>query len=287
MDFKNLFREYVIPWFFLSLGAVLAAFSLEEFLVPATILDGGVTGISMILHQLTAKSLSLFILVLNVPFLLVGFQQFGKWFVVRAAYAMALFSAMLEVFRPMEHVTEDPLLAVVFGGLLLGTGVGLVLRSGGCLDGTETVALLISKKFGISLGQIVLFMNVIIYGCAGLLFGWDRALYSLLTYFISSKVIDMVEEGLEQGKAAMIITDCAGEIADAIYTRLGRTCTLLHGEGLISGHKVVLYCVVTRMEIPEIRKILKEQDISSFMTVTDLSEIYGNHIKQFKEENDS
>lgn len=114
------------------------------------------------------------------------------------------------------------------------------------------------------------------------MFGWDRALYSLLTYFISSKVIDMVEMGLEQAKAAMIITDQAENIANTIYSRLGRTCTLLQGKGLISGEKVVLYCVVTRIELPEIRKILKKQDGSSFMTVTDLSEIYGNHMKCYK-----
>ena len=118
---------------------------------------------------------------------------------------------------------------------------------------------------------------------AGLLFGLDRALYSLLTYFITSKIIDMVENGMEQGKAVMIITDEGRHIADALYTQLGRTCTLMDGRGLISGQKVVLYCVITRIEIPAVKKIIHEMDGSAFVTITDVSEIIGQHIKQTRE----
>ena len=157
------------------------------------------------------------------------------------------------------------------------------MKSGGCVDGVDTVSLLLSKKTQFSTGQIILFFNLIIYSCAGLIFGPDRALYSLLTYFITSKVIDIVETGFEQAKAVMIITENGERIAETIYRRLGRTVTLLEGEGLISGKKIVLYCVVTRIELSELKRIIKDDDGSAFVTISDVSEIVGTHIKKKKE----
>lgn len=264
----------------IAVGVTIAAFALEEFLIPSTILDGGITGISIILNQLTKKSISLFVIVINLPFLILGFKQLGWRFLIRGTYGMVLFSIMLELFRDVPEITHTELLAVVFGGVMLGAGVGTVLRYGSCLDGTEIVALLLSKKTNFSVGQIIFVINIVIYAAAGILFGWDRAMYSLLTYFITFKVIDMVEEGMEQAKAVMIITNEGKNIADSLYNQLGRTCTLLEGTGLISGKKVVLYCVVTRIELAELKRIIKEDDESAFVTVTDVSEIIGKHIKQ-------
>ena len=199
---------------------------------------------------------------------------------------MILFSIALSVFTDLRYVTEEALLGVVFGGVLLGLGVGFVLRGGGCLDGTETIALLLSKKTSFSVGQVVFIINIFIYATAGILFGWDRALYSLLTYFISFKIIDMVEEGLDQGKAAMIITQNGEELADEIYKKLGRTCTLMDGQGLISSDKkCILYCVITRIEVATLRKIVSESNESAFVTITDVSEIVGNHVKKTPGEN--
>ena len=140
--------------------------------------------------------------------------------------------------------------------------------------------MLLSQRVPFSTGQIVLGFNIVIYAAAGLLFGLDRALYSLLTYFITSKIIDMVQNGMEQGKAVTIITNEGKQIADALYTRLGRTCTLLEGRGLISGEKVVLYCVVTRIEVATVKQIIHAMDGTAFVTITDVSEILGQHIKQ-------
>ena len=140
--------------------------------------------------------------------------------------------------------------------------------------------MLLSRRVPFSTGQIVLGFNIVIYAAAGLLFGLDRALYSLLTYFITSKIIDMVQNGMEQGKAVTIITNEGKQIADALYSRLGRTCTLLEGRGLISGEKVVLYCVVTRIELATVKQIIHAMDGSAFVTITDVSEILGQHIKQ-------
>ena len=269
----------------LVVGAMIAAFSIEEFLVPCTILDGGVVGISIMINNLSKIPLGVLTLVLNIPFLVVGMRKLGIEFIAKSAAAMVTFSIFLGIFAPLTNMTQDYLLAVCFGGVFLGIGVGLVIRSGGCLDGTETVAIFLNRRFNLPVGQTVLFINVIIYTIAGFLFGFDRAMYSLLTYFITSKVIDFVETGVEQAKAAMIITNEGRSIADEIYKKMGRTVTMLEGEGLISGKKVVLYCVLNRLEIYELKHLIKEVDASAFITISDVSEIIGNHIKK-KADND-
>ena len=280
---NRIFRQWIAPLFFITVGAVIAAFALEEFLVPFKILDGGVVGISMIISQLSGLPLGVLTIVLNIPFMILGFKRLGMRFLVKAIYAMVIFSVFLGIFEDMKEVTDKEILVVAFGGVLLGIGVGLILRYGGCLDGTEIVAMFLSKNTEFSVGQIVLFFNIVIYGVAGMLFGLDRALYSLLTYFITSKVIDIVENGMEQGKSVMIITDHGKDIADKIYSQLGRTCTQMEGKGMVSnGKKTVLYCVITRVEVPAIKKIISDADVSAFMTISDVSEIVGNHIKKRK-----
>lgn len=279
---KSKIVQYIYSCILITVGAVIAAFAIEEFLVAKQILDGGIVGISIILNQLTGIRLSIFIVILNIPFLILGLKMLGKTFACKAAYAMIIFSVFLVVFEKMPEITDDPLLATAYGGLFLGLGVGIIIRSGGCVDGIDTVSLLLSKKTQFSTGQIILFFNLIIYSVAGLFFGPDRALYSLLTYFITSKVIDIVETGFEQAKAVMIITENGDSIADNIYKYLGRTVTMLEGEGLISGKKVVLYCVVTRLELSGLKRIVKEDDNSAFVTISDVSEIVGRHIKKKK-----
>ena len=276
----KLYMREAFSYVMLVAGAALAAFSIEEFLVPCTILDGGIVGISIMVNNLSGISLSILTLVFNVPFLIVGFRKLGMKFIAKSAVAMVAFSSFLEVFAPLTDMTQDYLLAVCFGGVFLGVGVGFVIRSGGCLDGTETVAIFLNRSFNFPVGRTVLFINGVIYTVAGFLFGFDRAMYSLLTYFITSKVIDFVETGVEQAKAAMIITNEGRGIADAIYRKMGRTVTILEGEGLISGKKVILYCVLNRFEIYELRQLIKEVDTSAFITVSDVSEIIGNHIKR-------
>ena len=273
-----------LSFLLITLGATLAALALEIFLVPNNIIDGGIIGISIMISYITKVKLSILTFVLNIPFLILGYKQLGKSFLIKAAYAMLVFSILLEQFKPVPELTNDILLATVFGGLLLGIGVGFVIKFGACLDGTEVVAILINKKTSFSVGQVVMFLNFFIYSTSGLLFGWDRALYSILTYFITFKIIDMVSEGFEQAKAAMIITNHGEEIANSIYKHLGRTVTMLEWEGLISGKKVVLYAVVTRIEIPELKRIVAADDYSAFVTITDVNEIVGKHIKKKKGE---
>lgn len=270
----------IINFIFIGLGAAIAAFAIEEFLVPCLILDGGVVGISIIINNLSNIPLGLLTLILNIPFLIIGSKKLGKSFFVKSIYAMIIFSGCLEIFEDFVNATSDYLLAVAFGGVILGIGVGIVIRFGGCLDGTESVAILLNKKLGIPVGQIILGINVIIYATAGILFGLDRAMYSLLTYFITSRVLDIIENGINKAKAAMIITNDANTVSDMIYKRLGRTVTIMEGEGLVSGKKAVVYCVLTRFEIQELKNIINDIDASAFVSVSDVSEIIGNHIKQ-------
>lgn len=274
--------QVLVSFIMLTVGAILSAYALETFLIPNTILDGGVTGISIIISKLTQIPLSLLVLLLNIPFVYIGYRNMGIGFLIRAIYSMVLFSAALSYFSSLEEVTHQILLATVFGGAILGIGVGLVIHFGGCIDGTESVALVISKRTPLSVGQVVLLFNLVIYLAAGLIFGIDRALYSLLTYFITFKVIDFVSEGLDQEKAALIITEKGTDMADEIFKRLGRTVTKLKGKGLITGEKEVLYCVLTRIEVYELKKICQEMDQSSFITILEVSEIIGEHIKSNK-----
>ncbi len=215
-------KQILVRYINIILGAIVAAFALEEFLVPANILDGGIVGTSIIISSITPISLSILTVCLNLPFVLVGAKQLEKKsFLPRTIVAMGVFSLFLEIFNRWHYdATYDALLATVFGGLILGAGVGLIIRNGGCLDGTETVAIMVAKKPSLSVGQIVLVCNIIIYLIAGILFGLDRALYSLLTYFITSRIVDHINTGLDQGKAVMIITNQGRVIAEDIYKTL-------------------------------------------------------------------
>lgn len=278
--FYNPKFRLIVDFIGIAVGACIAAFAIEEFLVPCTILDGGVVGVGIMINNLTHIPLSLLTVVFNIPFLIIGSRKMGKMFIAKSSFGMICFSFFLAIFAPLRDATHEYLLAVSFGGVVLGVGVGLVIRFGGCLDGTETVAILLNKKFKFSVGKVVLIFNIFIFIVAGFLFGFDRAMYSLLTYFITSKVLDIVENGMEQAKAAMIITNDAKEIANQIFQKLGRTVTIMEGEGLVSGKKVVLYCVLTRFEIHALKDIIEDVDSSAFIAVSDVSEIIGTHIKK-------
>ena len=275
LSLKDLF-DYIV----ILCGAALAAFAVECVLVPNSILDGGVTGISIIINILTDFKLSILVMLINIPFIYIGFRNLGTEFLVKTIFSIICFSILLDVFNNLDYVlTDNNILATVYGSLILGLGVGLIIKNGGCVDGTESLGIVISKKLNISVGQFVLVCNTIIFSVAGFFFGIDRALYSLLAYFITSRVVDTVSSELEKGKAAVIICNDGKSIADKIFKKIGRTCTLIKGSGLISGEKDVLYCVLTRMEIFELKRIVLLEDQSAFISIVEVSEIIGNHIK--------
>ena len=278
---KHNIRKKVSKFIFLFLGAVIAAAGLEIFLVPNNIIDGGIVGISIITSYLSDIPLGVFTFALNVPFLIIGYKQIGKSFVIQSLFSITTFSVFVSVFERVPKLTSDILLATVFGGIILGAGVGLILRSGGSLDGSEIIAIILNKKTLLSVGQIVMVINVFIFSCAALVLGWDRALYSMLAYFVAHKAIDIVIDGFDESKAVIIVSDNGEEIAEAITARLGRGVTFLEGYGGFSrDKKVILYSVVTRLEISKLRSIINDKDENAFVTINDVADVMGGEHKK-------
>ena len=182
---------------FITIGAVLMAVALEVFLVPNYILDGGITGISIILSHITGWRLGIFIFLLNLPFIYIGYKQIGKTFALTTLYGIIVLSITSVLLHNVMIVTDDLLLVTVFGGIVLGMGVGIVIRYGGSLDGTEILSILLTNKLPFSVGEIIMFFNFFIFAAAGFIFSWERAMYSIITYFIAYKVIDIIIEGFK------------------------------------------------------------------------------------------
>lgn len=272
--------KFVINMFFVTLGAIIAAFALEAFLVPNQVIDGGIIGISMIISHVTKFNLGLLVIILNAPFILFALKKMGKMFVFKTAYASIILALALNFFHHYK-ITGDLLLTTVFGGIILGTGVGLILKNDGSLDGTEILSLLISKKFGFSVGEFIMCVNLFIYLVAGKVFGWENAMYSILTYFIASKVIDVVMEGLNSSKSVRIISDEAGLIGNALIEQLDISVTYLKGIGGYSGQdKDLIYCVISRLELPKMLAIIKEIDPKAFVSIVDVHEVYGGKFRK-------
>lgn len=265
----------------ITLGAFLMAVGLEIFLVPNQVIDGGVTGISIMLSHLTGIKLGIFLFLLNLPFVYLGYKQFGKTFAISTVFGIIMLSIFATLLHPVEPFTEDILLATIFGGIFLGIGVGIVIRNGGALDGTEILSIVISKKVPFSVGEIVMFINLFILGSAGFVYTWDRAMYSILAYVIAAKAIDIVITGMEESKSVWIISDQANEIGTVITDRLGRGVTYLNGEGAYTGdRKKVIFCVITRLEESKLTTIVEEIDPSAFLAIADIAEVRGGRFKK-------
>jgi uncharacterized membrane-anchored protein YitT (DUF2179 family) len=190
-------------------------------------------------------------------------------------------SVWLNVFKPIPGLTDDVFLAAVFGGIILGTGVGIIIRSGGALDGTEMIAIMINNQTTLSVGEMVMIINVFILSSAGLVFGWDKAMYSLIAYFLAFKVIDIIIEGLDEAKAVIIVSNKGEEIADAITKGLGRGVTFFEGRGGYSKSKhTILYSVVMRLEVAKLKDIIYEMDENAFVTINDVSDVMGGKHKK-------
>lgn len=278
---NNYILKTIRKYLFLELGALLAAIGLEEFLIPNNIIDGGITGISIISSYLSKLPLGIFILIFNIPFLIFGYKQIGKTFMISTLFSVISLSLWVSFLRPIPGVTNDVLLATVFGGIILGIGVGIIIRYGGSLDGTEIIAIFLNKKTGFSVGEIIMFFNIFIIASAGFVFGWDKAMYSLIVYFIAYKVIDITIDGMNETKAAIIISDKGAEIGEVITARLGRGVTFLEAKGGFNGqYKNVVYSVVTRLEIVKLKSIINDIDPEAFMTINDVYDIMGGKHKK-------
>jgi uncharacterized membrane-anchored protein YitT (DUF2179 family) len=265
----------------IALGIVSASMGLHGFLLSSNFIDGGVTGVSMLAAKLTGIPLSIWLPVANVPFLALGYRQIGFAFALRSAAAIAGLSVVLATVH-FPDVTHDLVLTAVFGGLFIGAGIGLAVRGGAVLDGTEIAALLISKRSHLlKVGDVILVFNVILFVAAMSLLGVEEALYSILTYVAAARTLDFVIHGIEEFTAITIVSRASGEIGAHIMAHLGRGVTVYKGRGGLSGEdQEILLCVVTRLEIGRVQTIVRNLDPSAFVTTHALADVNGGMVKR-------
>lgn len=265
------------------IGAAIAAYGLEAVLIPNNVIDGGVTGVSIMGAEVLELPLGLFLFILNIPFVYLGYKQIGKTFAIMSIVgivALSLGTVLMHDISPILS-EKDHLLVVASGGILLGVGIGIVLRNGGALDGSEVLAVLISRKVPFSVGDIILLINVFIFAIAAFVYNLESALYSALTYYIAKTVIDIVQVGLEKSKSVQIISKSSKDIGDAIQARLGRSLTYTTGRGGFSNEESeIITCVINRMEETKLLDIIREHDPGAFVVVSDVSEVRGGNFKK-------
>ena len=267
----------------LLIGSMIYSFGLNLFLVPNNIIDGGVTGISLLLSELFGIPFSVLIVALNIPFFILGYRQLGKRLAACSMFAILVLSFWSHIFEQMEPVTTDPFLSTIFGGILIGLGIGLVIKSGGSLDGTEIVAIYFDRRSAFSIGEIVLFFNLFILGSAGFVFTWNSAMYSLITYFICSRMMDAVSTGLDSSKGVFIVTTKYDEVTHAILHDMHYSVTKLHGRGgFLNDDKDVLYTVISRLEVTKMKNVVYEIDENAFLSIFDVQEVQGGRLKKLR-----
>lgn len=277
---KSKLSQYVKKYIYIFIGSIITAIGLEIFLIPNNIIDGGVVGISIMFSAITGLPFGAFLILINLPFLYLGYKHIGKAFAIATTFAVISLSFWSSVFLPVLPVTNDYFLAAVFGGIITGTGVGIIIRNGGSLDGTEIVAILTDKKTVFSVGEIVMFINLFILSSASLVFGWDKAMYSLVAYFVIAKMIDVVLKGLEETYSVMIVTSQHTDILNRLMLEMDKGVTVLHGEGGYTKEKrKILYCVVTRLEIDKLKNMVLDIDEGAFVTINPVSDIVGGRLR--------
>jgi uncharacterized membrane-anchored protein YitT (DUF2179 family) len=263
----------------MTIGAFLAALAIRVFLIPNDLIDGGVIGISLILGRLYGNEyLSLFLLGLNLPFLYLAWRYIRRTFVLHMLAAVILFALFLGILEKLPSFAADPLEAIVIGGAILGSGVGLIIRYGGCTDGTEILAILINRKRGYTVGQVVLFINFFIFAAYGWIFqDWHIALRSLMTYIVAFKMMDIVIAGLEELKSVLIMCAAPEKLSKIITHELGLGLTFIKGKGGYSGEdRDILFIIVERLDLAELKEIVVREDPTAFMAIENLHEaVYG------------
>jgi len=283
-EFKITVVDFFRDLLFISLGILSATFGLKGFLIPNNFIDGGATGIALLIRQLTGARLGVMLVLINIPFLLLGLGVIGRNFAIKAALAIAAL-ALLAAFINFKPVTDDKLLVAVFGGFFLGAGIGLTIRGGAVIDGTEVVALYLSKRLGTTVGDIITIINVIIFGITAYFISIDVALYAMVTYLAASKTVDFVIEGIEEYTGVTIISTHNEEIKEMIINKLGRGVTVYKGrEGFgKQGHtddKNIIYTVVTRLEISRMNNEIHKIDPNAFVIMTAIKDVKGGMIKK-------
>ncbi|PHI19645.1 hypothetical protein CEQ90_12150 [Lewinellaceae bacterium SD302] len=284
---SNRIKAYLKDGILILLGVASAAFGLESLLLPNAFIDGGVTGISLLLAKVTGWRLSILLLLVNIPFLILAHYVIGRTFAIKTAIAIFLLSVTLFSFH-FPEVTDDKLLVAVFGGFFLGAGIGLSMRGGSVLDGTEILAIFLSRRAGLKVSDWIILINLFIFGTAAYVLSVEQSLYSMLTYFVATKSLDFVIDGIEEYTGVTIISPVHSEaIRHAIVDELGSGVTVFYGSG---GHRSggtireveILYTVITRLEIRKLVLLIEDVDPKAFVVMGSINDISGGMVKRRK-----
>ncbi len=273
---KTLFKNLV----FIILGIASATFGIEGFLVPNGFIDGGITGLSMLIAKATNLPLSVFIAVINIPFLLMAWKQMGRRFFLLSVVAIVGLSLSIAYIH-VPSITGDKLLTAVFGGIFLGAGIGLTIRGNSVLDGTEVLAIFLSKTRNIGVGDFILMFNIVLFTSSIRFIGMEAALYSILTYISASKTINFLIYGLEEYNGVLLVTSKSDEVREIILNEMGRGVTVFKGYGGYSSQNTeVLYCVITRTEITQFKRLVLGIDDSAFLIFQSVNDVVGGRVKK-------
>ncbi|MBT2556568.1 YitT family protein [Hymenobacter sp. ISL-91] len=282
---RRWWRRQITNAFFLTMGVLCAGFGLESFLLPGGFLDGGVTGVSLLLRQVFGLPLPVLIIALNVPFMIMASRQLGRGVAIRTLLSVLGLAAVLALV-PFPIVTEDKLLISVFGGFFLGAGIGLAMRGGGVLDGTEIMAIYLSKTSSLTVGDIILAFNIVIFSVAAYVLSVETALYSILAYLSAAKTVDFVIDGVEEYTGVTIVSGRSDAIRRMITEKLGRGATVYSGKrGYGShGHQPspidIVFTVVTRLELSQLKSEVEQIDRQAFMVMHSVKDTKGGMIKK-------
>lgn len=266
-------------------GIMLASFGLKGFLVPNHFIDGGITGISLLTYQLTGVPVSIWLIIFNAPFIMLGAKQIGKKFAVSTSIAIVTLAAVI-YFVDFPVITDDKLLISIFGGFFLGAGIGLAIRGGCVIDGTEILAVYLNRRSILSMGDIILLINVIIFLAAGFVLGIETALYSILTYLSASKTVDFIIQGIEEYTGVTIVSAKSAQIREAIINNLGRGVTIYKGERGFESSQFksknidIIFTVVTRLEVSKLKQEVEQIDHKAFIVMSTISDTKGGIIKR-------
>lgn len=278
------YKRHVKDFFLIATGVFSASFGFKGFLLTNHFIDGGSTGISLLITQLTRFELYQLIILVNIPFIYMAYKIVGKSFALKTSVAILALSIILALIN-FPNITNDNLLVAIFGGFFLGAGIGLAVRGGAVIDGTEVLAIYLSKKLGATIGDIIIIINVLIFSAAAYLLSIEIALYSMITYLAASKTLDFVVEGIEEYNGITIISDNNNEIKDMIINKLGRGVTVYAGKGGFGKKgekesKDILYTVVTRLELSKLNTELEKIDPEAFITISRIKNIKGGKVKK-------
>lgn len=269
---------------FMSIGVTSAGFGLEGFLIPNGLIDGGVTGISLLTNSQSGISLSILLILINIPFLILGWKQIGPGFSIKSILSItALAIVIATVHYPV--VTDDKVLIAVFGGFFLGAGIGMTIRGGAVIDGTEVLAIYLSRRYSISVGDFILMFNIVIFSVAAYLYNIETALYSILIYMAAAKTVDFILEGLEEFTGVTIISPHTAEIANVIRNKMGRGLTIYTGTkgyGKRGEQRAteIIFTVITRLEISRLKNEVDKIDAKAFIVMQSVSDTHGGMVKK-------